>query len=462
MRTRIHLLVLLAVVFTGTATHAQTPVAPELAAILQQKLDSCRNVYNVPGISATLLLPGDRYWNGTTGVAHIFTEEPLDTFHVFQAASTTKMFTATIVFQLIEEGLLTLDDTLGSYLPPIPNIPGNRRIRYLLNHRSGIADFVGSPGVSNAWLFTPDSIWPPLQTLTQFSNPPLFNQNASFSYSNTNYVLLGMIVEAVTGNPFWQELRDRITTPLGLEDTYFPPFDPITGVLVPGWSSFVAANTYDTDVTPYLRDCFASLVFAAGAVVIRPNDLARFTRALMTGVLLQPSSLSTMRTCTNVSFGDGSTGYGHGAGRYVYGGRTYYGHGGDISGFTQLALHSEQDGVTIALSMNRNSAPRNPITAALLAVLHQNMTVDVATHAQHAQVLELYPVPATDVVNIRCADLQPGDRIDLLDATGHVVRSERTTQVGQHRFSVQGVAAGAYIVRSAMRQGEGHRMLVVE
>jgi hypothetical protein len=77
----------LAVVLGLIAAQAQTPVDPAIAAVLQQKLDSCRNVYNVPGISATLLLPGDRYWNGVTGLSDINAEIPLDTFHVFQAAS---------------------------------------------------------------------------------------------------------------------------------------------------------------------------------------------------------------------------------------------------------------------------------------------------------------------------------------------------------------------------------------
>src|SRR5262245_60318006 len=134
MPEALRLALLPCIVFTGLYGRAQTPVDPAIASVLQQKLDSCRNVYNVPGISATLLLPGDRYWNGVTGVADIYTEEPLDTFHVFQGASVTKLFTSTIVFQLIEEGLLDLDDTLGSYLPAIPNIPGDTHIRYLLNH----------------------------------------------------------------------------------------------------------------------------------------------------------------------------------------------------------------------------------------------------------------------------------------------------------------------------------------
>ncbi len=455
-------ILLLAVVFQGPRARGQAPVDPAIAALLQQKLDSCRNVFNLPGISATLLLPGDRYWNGVSGLADIYTMEPVDTAHVFQAASVTKLFTATIVMQLIEEGLLELDDTVEEHLPPMPNIPGTRQVRYLLNHRSGLADYLQTPGAWNNWFSHPDSVWPPAQIIEYYSAPPLFPQNTAFSYSNTNYMLLGMIVEAVTGNPFHVALSERILVPLGLNDAYFPPAVPVTGDLIPGWSSWSSSGVYDTDVTPVLGDCFSSFGFAAGALVATPNVLARFTRAVMTGQLLSPASLTIMRTCTNLSFSDGATGYGHGTMRYVYGGNTYFGHSGDISGFTQMSVHSEQDSVTITLSINRNNAPRGLVAAAMLGVVQEALSVGINEGPVAASSLSLFPVPAVELVTLQAPELAPGDRIELISATGRTVRSEQATMQGSHLLALHGCAPGLYVVRWHTRGSVVHRSLVVE
>lgn len=452
---------LLAVPFRGLPTKGQVPVDPAFAVVLQEKLDSCRNVYNVPGISATLLLPGDRFWNGTAGVADINTQAPVLAEHVFQAASVTKLFTATVVFQLIEEGQLDLDDTLGSYLPQLPHVPGDMPVRLLLNHRSGIADFLATPGVANAWFSTPDAVWTGEQVLTTFmQDDPLFAPNTAFSYSNTNYVLLGMLVETITGHSFAEELQARILDPIGLENVHYPPALPISGQLIPGWTSWTTPNTYDTDVTPVLRDCFASMVSTAGAVVARPHDLARFTRAVMRGDLLHPSSLSTMRTCTTVNFGDGATGYGLGTMRYSYGGRTYYGHSGDISGFTQMAVHSVQDSVTLVLSINRNNAPRGPIAGALLGTLHAQL-VGMA-EVRSAPAFDLYPVPASSEVHVQSEELRAGDVITLTDATGKAVRTDRAVGTYSHTLPLDGLAPGLYHVRWSHADGVAHRALIVQ
>lgn len=455
-------ILLLAIPFRGLPTRAQVPAEAAVAALLQEKLDSCRTVFNVPGISATMLLPGDRFWNGASGVAHIGTQEPLDTFHVFQAASTTKLFTATIAFQLIEEGLMQLDDTIGAFLPPMANIPGNTRIRYLLNHRSGLADYLGTPGATNNWFFTPDLVWTPQLILQQYSAPPLFAQGAAFSYSNTNYLLLGLVIEAITGNAFHEELQTRLFQPLGLDLASFPPALPIQGELVPGWSSWTSPGVYDTDVTPVLRDCFSSFGYSAGAIVARPWDLARFARAAMSGTLLTPASLSTMRTCTNVSFGDGCNGYGHGTMRYTFAGRSYFGHSGDISGFTQMSIHGMQDSITLTLSINRNNAPRGPIAAALLATVHQALSAGMGDAEHQPPDFSVYPVPARDHVVLRTNELSTAHRIDVLDTAGQIVLTERAQNRGEQVIALQHLAPGVYLVRVSGPDGIRARRMFKE
>lgn len=453
---------MLAIVFGGPTARPQTPVTPAFAAVLQQKLDSCVHNYDVPGISATLLLPGDRFWNGASGEANIYTHAPMDTAYLFQEASVTKLFTATLIMQLMEEGELALDNTIGAFLPAIVHVPANTKIRHLLKHRSGLADLVANPNAANSWLLTPNYIWDPQNAIETFGDDPLFGQGSAFSYSNTNYVLLGMIIEQVTGTTYADALRSRILDPLGMDQTFFRPTEALGGPLVPGWSSLSAANTYTDDMTYFLGPCFASMVFSAGALVSRPWDVARFNRELFSGDLLEPATLDTMRVCTNVNMGGGATGYGFGTMRYVFAGRTYFGHAGDINGFTQLTIHDQSDSVTLTLSINRNNAPRGPIAAALLDVVFQQLQVGLTELADHEASFDLFPVPATDHVVLRSSARSGTQRIEFIDLNGQVLHSESARNADQHTIDLRPYASGTYLVRLTTENGVRMRKLVVQ
>lgn len=424
----------------------QTPVPTELAEALQARLDSCRTAFDVPGISATLLFPGGYMWNGATGVAHIGTLAPMDTSYLFQAASTTKMLTAAVVMQLVEEGLLDLDEPIGNHLPPLPNIAPEIPLRLLLRHRSGLADYLYTPGASDNWFTTPALAWSPQKIIEQYSAPPLFSPNAAFHYSNTNYLLLGMIVEAVTGQAFHTVLQERILEPLQLEEAYFPPAIPIEGEVTPGWTSFQSINVFDTDATPILGDCFSSFGFSAGALVCRPWELALATRAINDGSLLQATSLAAMRTFGTVSFSDGANGYGLGLMRYTYAGRSYLGHGGDISGFTQHAIHGIDDGITLVVSINRNNAPRGLISAALLATVYQVGAVNIDEATRYTPPIEVYPVPVATELIIRSELLRRTDLIEIVDAMGRTVLRTTAGHAYEQVIDAEHLPAGSYTV----------------
>ena len=157
--------------FLSCAT-AQSGFGPATVNALQKKLDSCVNHFKVPGISATLIISGDRTWSGASGLSDITTKEPLDTSMIFQQASICKMFAATLIFQLVEENKLSLDDTIGKYLPPLKNVPPDTKIRYLLNHRSGITDILEHPNVADTWITAPDSVWAPEKVIEAYCLPP--------------------------------------------------------------------------------------------------------------------------------------------------------------------------------------------------------------------------------------------------------------------------------------------------
>lgn len=447
-----HLLTALLVLSVATASNtlvAQTPVSSGFAATLQAKLDSCKNTWDIPGISVSLLLPNDEYWNGVSGLSHIYNSEPVTEEMVFMQCSVTKLYVATMIFQLIEDGELTLDDTVGQYLPAIQHIPSGTKIRYLLNQRSGIYDFISqNPATSSTWFSNPDSIWDRKTAIETYGSAPIFTQNASWSYSNPNYILLGMIIESITGTSVAQALHDLITDPYGLNHTFLEHEDVITDPKVYGWTSFSASNVYDTDAGYVINDCSASMISTAGFIHATESDVARFTKLLFDGGIISTTSLNTMKTVTNVNFSDGATGYGYGTMHYSFNGKSYFGHGGDFSGFTMLTISRMDKDVTLAIGINRNNAPRKFIADALLDVV-ESYLASAEVIEEEAGKITVWPNPADETLNISEApDTPAGSRIELWNQLGQlVVSKEYTTAAEPAALDVSHLEPGMYVVK---------------
>lgn len=432
-----------------TFNTASAQLSLEAKQKLQAKLDSCVNNYNLPGISVAITFPNNETWQGVSGFNHIYTQTAMDTSLLFQMASVTKMFAATIVFQLVEENLLSLEDSIGQHLPPINFIPSKTKIKYLLNHRSGIFDFLaGNPNSANTWFTHPDSIWDPQTIIETYGANPIFPQGNAFSYSNTNYLLLGMLIEQITGNTFAEELKNRIIIPYGLTQTFYPPQDSIVGNYVSGWTSFTQTNTYDTDAAIILNNAFYSSGGAAGALVSYPLDVLKFTRKLLSGEILNSTSLSTMKTCSNINFSDGATGYGYGLMRYVFYGKTYFGHGGDINGFTQHTIHSVDNDVSLTVSINRNNAPRGPIALAILKEVTEILSVNVVEIDSKNRDIKIYPNPNQGLFTIKGNfDINESLQMEIFNTSGQLIYSDLRNILSQNYIDLSQHPKGLYIVK---------------
>jgi D-alanyl-D-alanine carboxypeptidase len=427
---------------------SEIPVDSALANALQNKIDNYISQYSIPGISVTLFLPGERVWSGAAGLSHIYDMTPMDTSHLFEMASVTKMYTAAIIFQLMEQGLLSLDDTVGKYLPPMNYIPSGTTIRNMLKHRSGLYNYTNNSNIVNEWFNYPDSVWPHLQMINTFvDSPPLFPQGTSYAYSNTNFFLLGMIIEAITGNTFADELKTRLLIPHGLSQIYFPPEDSIPATKTPGWTSFTTAGVYDTDASPILNDCSTSMAFTAGAVVAKPADACKFTKLLWTGQIISDSSLNIMKQCTNLSSGY-LNGYGYGAMRYTFNGKTYYGHSGDISGFTELTFYGTTDSVGLIISINRNSAPRGTIAVDLMSFVNQTLITSMDHIDKDGFDLSVFPNPAHETINLKFSSSETKKiEIGIFNQFGKAVRENlKYSSAGDDTYSidVSDLSSGIY------------------
>lgn len=227
---------------------------------------------------------GERVSRAAAGVADIESGERADPDQRFRIASNTKSFVATVLLQLEGEGRLSLDDSVERWLPGVVQGNGNVgehvRIRQLLNHTSGIYDPTTEPEFFDPYLQDGDRdhVYTPREVVKRaVGHRPEFGPGEDWSYSNTNYLLAGLVIEAVTGNLAPEEIDRRIVTPLKLEDTSFPVKDPtIDGRHLRGY------DLERRDMTRFSP----SYDWTAGAMISTVDDLARFHRALFAGELL--------------------------------------------------------------------------------------------------------------------------------------------------------------------------------
>ncbi|GAA1943843.1 serine hydrolase domain-containing protein [Kitasatospora viridis] len=290
------------------------------------------------GVVAEATGPGGHHY-ATAGQADTATGAPARPDDAFRIASATKSFTATVLLQLVGEGRLSLDDTVEHWLPGVVSGNGNDgsriTVRQLLQHTSGIYNYTDDlPQFSSeaGFLANRFTTYTPAQLVAvAMRHAPAFAPGTGWKYSNTNYILAGMIIDRVTRHSWQDEVRTRIIQPLGLRHTDIPGTDPfITGPYLHGYSGFGTGPTIDvTAFNPTAGD-------AAAEITSTTADLTRFYTALMRGRLLAPAQLAEMETTVPAPIWPGA--------RYGLGlwwvplscGGGYYGHSGGAPGYNTL------------------------------------------------------------------------------------------------------------------------------
>jgi D-alanyl-D-alanine carboxypeptidase len=346
------LAVVAAVALPGRA-HAATAAPPAL----QQALD--RLVADgVPGAIA-LERAGGEEWHTASGVADLATQEPISAGDRYRIGSITKGFVSTVVLQLVAERRLSLDDTVEQWLPGVVPNGAAITVRELMNHTSGLYDYVDAPFYIGL-LRDPLKTWRPLELVgLAVAHPPEFAPGTSWSYSNTNYIVLGLIVAAVQKRPATLQMASpaievyrRIVGPLGLRHTSFPLTDPdIRGphahgyVIDPPPELGLPAVLDTTRLNP-------SMAWTAGAIVSTLDDIADFHLALFTGRLLDPEQQRELQT-TVVAAPD--VGYGLGVLKLQTPCGTAWGHDGGMPTGVNISLTSPDGSRQAALMVNRDA-----------------------------------------------------------------------------------------------------------
>jgi D-alanyl-D-alanine carboxypeptidase len=323
--------------------------APATAATGHRDLQRDLDAVVTAGASAAIAEYADRAGTrrAAAGVARLGRPAPAPVDGRFRIGSVSKTFLATVVLQLEAEQRLSLDDTVERWLPG--TVPGGdgMTLRQLLNHTSGIYDYTAAMGLSpQNWLPQRYRSWKPAELVAlATAKPPLFPPGTDWSYSNTNYVLLGMVVKNATGRQYPAEIERRIIRPLGLRHTESPGERPvITGPHAHGYLPVGPAGAEKpVDVTTMNP----SIAGAAGDMISSPADLNTFFRALLTGRLLPPAQLAAMTTTV--------PGHDYGLGLQATAlpcGVTVYGHGGGIFGYVTGTFATRDGARRLAISVN--------------------------------------------------------------------------------------------------------------
>ncbi|MEU5160818.1 serine hydrolase domain-containing protein [Streptomyces sp. NPDC020875] len=308
----------------------------------------------VPGVTVTAT-DANGVWKSAAGVGDLRTGKKRGENDRFRVASITKTFVATVLLQLEDEGRLDLDDTVEKWLPGLVRGNGHdgRKItvRQLLNHTSGVYDYTEDPDFQQKYFFEGflkhryDTVPPEYHIAVAMAHPPNFKPGAEHRYSNTGYVLAGLIIEKVTGTTYEHQVRKRIINPLKLRATTNPgntfhlpqPSSRMYSKLSPDPN---ATTIHDTTVMN------GSQGWADGDIISSAADLNRFYRALMRGELLSPKQLAAMKT---------TTAEGYGLGLYKTStscGKTLWGHGGGAMGSLSDAVTTEDGRHQLAFNAN--------------------------------------------------------------------------------------------------------------
>ena len=349
-------------------TTAHTTFDATLAQQLQDALQTQQVSLGLTGVSAAVIVPGQGTWLGASGESSPETGDPVTPDMLFWIASISKTFTAALILQLAEEGKLTLEDPLHAWLPSYATIDSAITIRQLLNHTSGLYDYMASPSILPSFLADPARYWTPEEVLAAFVHDPYFAAGTSWKYSNTNYLLLGMIAEKATQLDLPTEMQNRFGTPLQLNNTHFIWSEAIPDNFIHPWYDLDGDRTPD-DLLDFYRTAAWSITWAAGGFISTVEDVATWAKHLYEADVLSQASLDQMLTFRPTAFMFPATGYGLGTFRYSLLGRELWGHGGNLSGFSSLVTYLPEDGITIAVCINEQAADVLSVAVGLLKPL---------------------------------------------------------------------------------------------
>ena len=331
----------------STDTSAGQPLSQDVQDKLNKAVDAKMAEFGVPGVIVGVWVPGKGEWISCKGVGDIKTGTGPTIYDHVRIASITKTFTATTILQLADEKRLKLTDKLDMYDLGV-TVPNRDKItiRNLLNMTSGLFNFTNDENFWSKFLADPSAAWTPKQLVDMsIAHGVVAPPGQVYDYNNTNYVLLGMIIEKLTGNTVGTEIKSRIIDKLGLQNTSFPTTAEMP---VPFMHGYMPDSVGDTSGPAVIDMSVESPTpfFTAGGMISDLMDIKTWLQALASGMLLSPEMHKEQLTFASPN----TSSYGLG----VMNGGIFIGHSGEITGYNSSAYtQAGGNGATIIVFTNR-------------------------------------------------------------------------------------------------------------
>ncbi|MFF3432259.1 serine hydrolase domain-containing protein [Streptomyces sp. NPDC002602] len=350
--TAVTLLIIAPVGATAAAHGAATPspsaddafvaLTPAVKAQLDAAIAKTLRETKVPGAIVGLWAPGKGSYVKTFGVADKATGAPMKTDMNIRIGSETKTFTVTALLQLVDQGKIGLDDPIGKYIAGVPN-GDTITLRELAGMRSGLFNYSEDPGFDKAFLTNPNRPFTPKELLAySFKHPVNFAPNATFEYSNTNLILLGQVVEKITGRLLREVINQDVLVPANLGGTLFPTGNQYPDPHPQGYTnqSLSGKIVNSTDWDP-------SWAWAAGAMISNLHDLRSWAKTVATGTLLKPATQAERLKTQPIGIIPGAS-YGLG----IFDVQGWIGHNGSIPGYETLTVYLPEADATMVIELN--------------------------------------------------------------------------------------------------------------
>ncbi len=406
-------------------------IDPALSNKLQQVIDSMQINNSIEGISSCIIFPGSATWKGVSGDSHPGT--PINSDMEFGLGSNTKLFSGVLMLKLAEQQLIQLDDSLHQYLPTFNNINSTITIRQLLNHTSGLQDVIDVPGYIDSILLNPNRVFTASE-LISWIGPPLYAAGSGWNYSNTNYLLAGMIAENVTGQSYAQLLHDYILSPLQLDSTFLGFYDTIPNQIAHPWQG--NANNFSVS-----RISLNSAAWAAGAMYSTAGEMAHWYDVLMNGNFLNDTSFTDMTAFV------GTANYGIGISQYVSYGRTVWRHAGSIwGGYNSEMMYDTASGIVICVLTNQLPGNGFQVAEQLLHTIFAHLLPTDDRSIEFPFVV--YPNPSNEMIALNVSNELKNKvaGIQIKNSNGMVVFSNNHFNFDTHINATDWGSAGVYLV----------------
>ncbi|MDV8007122.1 serine hydrolase domain-containing protein [Rhodococcus sp. IEGM 1318] len=333
---------------------------------LDSIIDAAVNSTGIPGAMVGIWGPDGNYVK-VAGVSDTATKAPMETDFYHRIGSVTKTFTVTALLQLVDEDKIGLDDPISKYVDGV--MEGDAiSLRQLAGMRSGLVDYTTSEQFVMEYLSDPRRAFTPEELVGYVKDLPLqLRPGTTVDYSNTNTILLGMVIEKVSGSKLSEVIDTKITTPLGMEHTSFPTNNAFPTPHAQGYTN----QTLDESVTA-ATDWNPSWGGAAGAMISSLDDMRIWAPALAKGDLLTDDTQKQRLQTVSLSEGDDSSGYGLG----LFNSGGWIGHNGSLPGYKTVSVYLPEKDTTLVVFINTDIDGETDLTSALMVPITELISPD--------------------------------------------------------------------------------------